>query len=113
MFSAVAGRDELPGKAVLVVDISGSMVAPLSRRAEMKRPGVLPLQPAAACANLTNRLVNYGEQTQAARDPGTAGADASRDPGGRHARVRRRRPGGGPHRLHRPRRAREPGASLL
>ncbi len=42
MFSAVAGRDKLSGKAVLVVDLSGSMVAPLSRRAKRNGRDFLP-----------------------------------------------------------------------
>ena len=37
MFGYVAGREKLPGKTVLLVDVSGSMVAPLSRRSEMLR----------------------------------------------------------------------------
>ncbi len=37
MFAGVAGREKLPGKTILLVDVSGSMVAPLSRRSEMLR----------------------------------------------------------------------------
>jgi 60 kDa SS-A/Ro ribonucleoprotein len=42
MFRALNGKDDegqsrLPGKTVLMVDVSGSMDAPLSRRAEMRR----------------------------------------------------------------------------
>jgi len=37
MFAGVAGREKLPGKTVLLVDVSGSMVAPLSKRSEMLR----------------------------------------------------------------------------
>ena len=37
MYKAVAGREKLPGRTVLLVDISGSMVAPLARRSEMLR----------------------------------------------------------------------------
>ncbi|HZQ42506.1 MAG TPA: TROVE domain-containing protein [Acidobacteriaceae bacterium] len=37
MFRAVAGREKLAGHTVLLVDVSGSMVAPLSRRSEMLR----------------------------------------------------------------------------
>lgn len=37
MFRAVAEREKLPGHTVLLVDVSGSMVAPLSRRSEMLR----------------------------------------------------------------------------
>jgi TROVE domain-containing protein len=37
MFGCVAGREKLPGKTVLLVDVSGSMVHPLSRRSEMLR----------------------------------------------------------------------------
>ena len=37
MFRAVAGQAKLPGKTVLLVDVSGSMEAPLSRRSEMRR----------------------------------------------------------------------------
>jgi len=37
MFRSVAGREKLPGRTVLLVDVSGSMVAQLSRRSEMLR----------------------------------------------------------------------------
>ena len=37
MFRAVAGAEKLPGRTVLLVDVSGSMVAPLSRKSEMLR----------------------------------------------------------------------------
>jgi hypothetical protein len=37
MFKAVAGRDKLSGRSVLLVDVSGSMGAPLARRSEMLR----------------------------------------------------------------------------
>ena len=37
MLRALAGQEKLPGKTVLLVDISGSMTAPLSRRSEMLR----------------------------------------------------------------------------
>lgn len=37
MFRAVADRPRLTGHTVLLVDVSGSMVAPLSRRSEMQR----------------------------------------------------------------------------
>jgi TROVE domain-containing protein len=37
MFGCVANAAKLPGKTVLLVDVSGSMVAPLSRRSEMLR----------------------------------------------------------------------------
>jgi 60 kDa SS-A/Ro ribonucleoprotein len=37
MFRSVAGREKLPGRTVLLVDVSGSMVAALSRRSEMLR----------------------------------------------------------------------------
>ena len=37
MLAAVAGREKLPGRTVLLVDVSGSMTAPLSRRSEMLR----------------------------------------------------------------------------
>lgn len=37
MLKAVAGADKLPGKTVLLVDVSGSMVAPLSARSETQR----------------------------------------------------------------------------
>ncbi len=37
MFGCLAGREKLPGKTILLVDVSGSMVAPLSRRSEMLR----------------------------------------------------------------------------
>jgi uncharacterized protein with von Willebrand factor type A (vWA) domain len=33
----MAGQEKLPGKTVLLVDVSGSMIAPLSRRSEMLR----------------------------------------------------------------------------
>src|ERR1051326_5156903 len=37
MFRSLEGQARLPGKTVLLVDVSGSMDAPLSRRAEMRR----------------------------------------------------------------------------
>ncbi len=37
MFSSVAAQPKLAGKTLLLVDVSGSMEAPLSRRSEMKR----------------------------------------------------------------------------
>jgi 60 kDa SS-A/Ro ribonucleoprotein len=37
MFKSLEGQPRLPGKTVLLVDVSGSMDAPLSRRAEMRR----------------------------------------------------------------------------
>ncbi|HEX4311495.1 MAG TPA: TROVE domain-containing protein [Acidobacteriaceae bacterium] len=37
MFLSVKGREKLAGRTVLLVDVSGSMVAPLSRRSEMMR----------------------------------------------------------------------------
>jgi hypothetical protein len=37
MFRAVAGAEKLAGKTVLLVDVSGSMVCPLSRKSEMLR----------------------------------------------------------------------------
>ena len=37
MFRALDGQARLPGKTVLLVDVSGSMDAPLSRRSEMRR----------------------------------------------------------------------------
>jgi 60 kDa SS-A/Ro ribonucleoprotein len=37
MFQCVVGREKLPGKTVLLVDVSGSMTGPLSRRSEMLR----------------------------------------------------------------------------
>jgi 60 kDa SS-A/Ro ribonucleoprotein len=37
MLKCVAGQERLPGKTVVLVDISGSMTAPLSRRSEMQR----------------------------------------------------------------------------
>jgi 60 kDa SS-A/Ro ribonucleoprotein len=37
MYRSIAGREKLAGRTVLLVDISGSMNAPLSRRAEMLR----------------------------------------------------------------------------
>ncbi len=37
MYRSVAGREKLAGRTVLLVDVSGSMNAPLSRRAEMLR----------------------------------------------------------------------------
>jgi 60 kDa SS-A/Ro ribonucleoprotein len=37
MFGCVAGREKLGGKTVLLIDVSGSMVAPLSGRSEMLR----------------------------------------------------------------------------
>ena len=37
MFKSLEGQAKLPGKTVLLVDVSGSMDAPLSRRAEMRR----------------------------------------------------------------------------
>jgi len=37
MYRSVGGREKLAGRTVLLVDVSGSMIAPLSRRAEMLR----------------------------------------------------------------------------
>src|SRR6516225_9124893 len=37
MFRSLASQAKLPGKTVLLVDVSGSMDAPLSRRSEMRR----------------------------------------------------------------------------
>ncbi len=37
MLKSVAEREKLPGKTVVLVDVSGSMTAPLSRRSEMQR----------------------------------------------------------------------------
>jgi hypothetical protein len=37
MFRCVADRERLSGHTVLLVDVSGSMIAPLSRRSEMQR----------------------------------------------------------------------------
>jgi 60 kDa SS-A/Ro ribonucleoprotein len=37
MFRSLEGQPKLPGKTVLLVDVSGSMDAPLSRRSEMRR----------------------------------------------------------------------------
>lgn len=37
MFRSVAGREKLRGRTILLVDVSGSMIAPLSRRSEMLR----------------------------------------------------------------------------
>jgi hypothetical protein len=37
MFKSLEGQPSLPGKTVLLVDVSGSMDAPLSSRAEMRR----------------------------------------------------------------------------
>jgi 60 kDa SS-A/Ro ribonucleoprotein len=40
MFKCVAETDRLPGKTIVLVDVSGSMTAPLSRRSEMQRTDV-------------------------------------------------------------------------
>jgi 60 kDa SS-A/Ro ribonucleoprotein len=37
MLKCVAGQEKLPGKTIVLVDVSGSMTAPLSRRSEMQR----------------------------------------------------------------------------
>jgi 60 kDa SS-A/Ro ribonucleoprotein len=37
MLTCVAGQEKLPGKTIVLVDVSGSMTAPLSRRSEMQR----------------------------------------------------------------------------
>lgn len=37
MLSALAGQEKLPGRTVLLVDVSGSMTSPLSHRSEMLR----------------------------------------------------------------------------
>ncbi len=37
MYRSVAGAEKLPGRTVLLVDVSGSMVAPLSRKSQMLR----------------------------------------------------------------------------
>src|SRR6266436_2895337 len=40
MLKCVAGTEKLPGKTIVLVDVSGSMTAPLSRRSEMQRTDV-------------------------------------------------------------------------
>jgi TROVE domain len=37
MLKSVAAQEKLPGKTIVLVDVSGSMTAPLSRRSEMQR----------------------------------------------------------------------------
>jgi len=37
MLKCVAETEKLPGKTIVLVDVSGSMTAPLSRRSEMQR----------------------------------------------------------------------------
>jgi 60 kDa SS-A/Ro ribonucleoprotein len=37
MLKCVAGQEKLPGKTIVLVDVSGSMTAPLSQRSEMQR----------------------------------------------------------------------------
>jgi Mg-chelatase subunit ChlD len=37
MLKCVAGQEKLAGRTVVLVDISGSMAAPLSRRSDMQR----------------------------------------------------------------------------
>src|SRR5262249_44435713 len=37
MLKSVASAEKLPGKTIVLVDVSGSMTAPLSRRSEMQR----------------------------------------------------------------------------
>jgi len=37
MLKSVASTEKLPGKTIVLVDVSGSMTAPLSRRSEMQR----------------------------------------------------------------------------
>src|SRR5690348_4871207 len=37
MFKCVAGAEKLPGKTIVLVDVSGSMTAPLSQHSEMQR----------------------------------------------------------------------------
>jgi 60 kDa SS-A/Ro ribonucleoprotein len=37
MLKSVAVAEKLPGKTIVLVDVSGSMTAPLSRRSEMQR----------------------------------------------------------------------------
>jgi len=37
MLKSVAGQPKLPGRTIVLVDVSGSMTAPLSRRSEMQR----------------------------------------------------------------------------
>jgi 60 kDa SS-A/Ro ribonucleoprotein len=37
MLNCVASQEKLPGKTIVLVDVSGSMTAPLSRRSEMQR----------------------------------------------------------------------------
>jgi 60 kDa SS-A/Ro ribonucleoprotein len=37
MLKSVAAAEKLPGKTVVLVDVSGSMTDPLSRRSEMQR----------------------------------------------------------------------------
>src|SRR5437667_10654690 len=40
MLKCVAGTEKLPGKTIVLVDVSGSMTAPLSSRSEMQRTDV-------------------------------------------------------------------------
>lgn len=37
MLNCIAGQEKLPGKTIVLVDVSGSMTAPLSQRSEMQR----------------------------------------------------------------------------
>ena len=37
MLASVAAQEKLPGKTIVLIDVSGSMTAPLSRRSEMQR----------------------------------------------------------------------------
>lgn len=37
MLKSVSAAEKLPGKTIVLVDVSGSMTAPLSRRSEMQR----------------------------------------------------------------------------
>jgi 60 kDa SS-A/Ro ribonucleoprotein len=39
MLKSVAGQSKLPGRTIVLVDVSGSMTAPLSKRSEMQRTG--------------------------------------------------------------------------
>ena len=72
MYRAIAGRERFAGRTVLLVDISGSMDAPLARRSEMLR-----MDAACGLAVLLREVCERSRGLQLLRQAG-AGAVASR-----------------------------------
>ena len=72
MLKCVAGREKLAGKTIVLVDVSGSMTAPLSQRSEMQRTDA-----AYGLAVLLREIVREGGGLQLLRYAG-GGAGAAR-----------------------------------